>query len=68
MCDIFLCVFVTFICGIPGQVYLIVSIPDLCLIAALSGHTHSLLDTFTFMHLTHILYLKWFLYLKVFVA
>ena len=33
MCVIFSCVFVTFPYGVPGQVwYLIVSIPDLCLL------------------------------------
>ena len=32
MCDVFLC-FVTFSCGVLGQVwYLVVSIPDICLL------------------------------------
>ena len=39
LCVMFYCVFVTFPCGILGQVgCLIVSIPDLCLLSNLSNH------------------------------
>ena len=37
LCVMFYCVFVTFLCGVLGQVwYLIVSIPDLCLLTYFS--------------------------------
>ena len=39
MCDVFLCLF-TFPYGVPGQVwYLIISIPDLCLLPYLAECT-----------------------------
>ena len=40
VCDVKLC-FVTFQCGIPGQVrYLIVSIPDLCRLSYFNSQSH----------------------------
>ena len=37
LCVMFICLFVTVLCGVLGQVwYLIVSIPDLCLLPTLA--------------------------------
>ena len=65
LCDVFSCVFITFPCGVPGQVwYLVISIPAQLRLASHHMYIHLFLSCSKFQTLfSHLSYL-FFLFLE----